>query len=214
VGDTERTRLRLDHHVVRRQFEELPQVVLVAHQFGIQVPGTEGDRIHRLVVLHRAREKMPDGRHEFRHGAGTGGAGDIDMLVDQPAGETHPHGKVTEHAVLHPGRIIAAEVDQCGFLAFPVDHQPIVDRGIVAHPADLVELDAPMQRSRQGGAVDHTEGDQPGGAHGRLRVGHEPAGFIAECLDEFEAQAGVLLAGDKGCLDILSQRIKGEPGGA
>ena len=73
-------------------------------------------------------------------GPGTGRAGHIDVLADQPAAEPHPHGQITQHTVLYVLASSPAEIGQRGLLALRLDKQLVDDFSALPDATDLIEL--------------------------------------------------------------------------
>ena len=177
-------------------------------------PRAEGKRIYRLIITYRTGEEVAHASGELWLRAGTGGTADVDVLADQPTTEAHPHRQVAQHAVLAVHRVIATQVGERGLLVVGIQHQFIDDCRPVAHTTAGVEFDTPAYCRRQGGTVDHAQGNKAGGAHRCLHIGHYPTGLVPKLTEQLDAQPTVLLPGHKHRLGVLPQGVKGEPGGA
>ena len=88
MGDTEDTGLWFNHQVIGSQAQEGFQLQLIANNRCIEMAGTEGDRIERLVVLHWTGKKMSHTSDKFWPRPCAPGLGDIDILADQPAAKS------------------------------------------------------------------------------------------------------------------------------
>ena len=86
---------RFDHDMIGSQFEKRFELGLVANHFSIEMTGTEGNRVDRLIIAYRAGEKVPNTRQERRLRSCAGGTGEVNVLADQPAAKSQPHSQAT-----------------------------------------------------------------------------------------------------------------------